>query len=308
MVALGALYLDIVCKRFPFDDALWPEQEVVGDNYDVVPGGSATNFACTSSSLGMDVTLMGKIGDDFPGDTLATMLQQWGVGFEPVRSASHQTNLGISFNGTHGPIMTAAGSANQTMSPDEVVPAFLAAAQHADYAYFGGCLKLVELLPALPELARELRNSGVTVVVDHGRVYNTITEDTCRHARELCKQADLYFPSTDELLALWGTGTVEAAIQAVRGPRNITVAVKGGRTGATCFIDDTTHTRPAHDVPVVHHVGAGDAFNAGFVSAHAAGGSAEESLFYASATAAMKISGTGYPSKADVDAFAARAR
>jgi 2-dehydro-3-deoxygluconokinase len=91
---------------------------------------------------------------------------------------------------------------------------------------------------------------------------------------ELARRADLVFVGDDEARQAWGLHGVRAVRDALPEPK--TVIVKQGAGGATACDRDTdgledgdgtaTFVR-APTVDVVAHVGAGDAFAAGFLSA-----------------------------------------
>ncbi len=306
LLSVGALYLDIICHDFPFGEALWPEHEVVGSGYDFLPGGSAVNFACTAASLGLATTLIGKTGTDGPGESLHSLLEGRGVTLKTVSSPVVKTNMSINFNGDAGELRTTVGTANQSMTATEVIPSANSLLDEMQYLYLGGCLKLTGLLPALPELAREAKRKGVCVVVDHGRVFGSLSDTNRRYVRELCTEADIYLPSVDELLKLWNANTLQEAVERVREGCSATLIVKNAARGVTAFVDDGEISASAYAVKVDNPVGAGDGFNAGFIRAHSQQQPIEACLDFGCATAALKISQRAWPTVEAVEALRAR--
>jgi 2-dehydro-3-deoxygluconokinase len=92
---------------------------------------------------------------------------------------------------------------------------------------------------------------------------------------ELARGCDLVFVGEDEAEAAWGVSDAAAIRRALPEPH--TLVVKQGAAGATVFTrggpgvvpgtDSESVFVPALGVDVVAHVGAGDAFAAGFLSA-----------------------------------------
>lgn len=76
LLAVGSAYVDINCTHFPFDDqGFLPETEVVGEDYEVVPGGSALNFVRFCANLGCSAAFVGKVGQDRMGKLLTELVQ-----------------------------------------------------------------------------------------------------------------------------------------------------------------------------------------------------------------------------------------
>lgn len=302
VVSVGALYLDVICEDFPFGDALWPERKVVGSEYDLLPGGSAVNFACTTARLEMPTTLFGKTGLDMAGRTIRSLVGDTGVDLRAVGSPDVLTNMSINFNGPDKQtLFTSVGTANGSLMPDEVLPDVETMLDDTTYLYFGGCLKLEGLLPELPALARKARAKGVKVIVDHGRVFTSAEPEQRRRVQELCKEADFYVPSVDELIDLWDAGSIEDAASKVAQATDAALLVKNGSLGVEAFVEGNHVTGSIYDVNVVNPVGAGDSFNAGFIRGHADGLSLAESLDYGCATAALKISRKSSPTQQEVE-------
>lgn len=94
-----------------------------------------------------------------------------------------------------------------------------------------------------------------------------------------------------------------AAALAALGPRD--VLVKRGAAGVVAFCEGELHVQPAHRVPVVDPVGAGDAFAAGYLAEFAR--DLPVSVRLATATAAGAYAVTvrgdweGLPNRADLE-------
>ena len=95
----------------------------------------------------------------------------------------------------------------------------------------------------------------------------------------------------DEMLALgWGSSIEDIA---ERYPNVETILMKRGVAGASIMARGEKFEVPAFAVAVKDTVGAGDSFDAGFLSATLEGATAREAGIFAAATAALTCTGTG---------------
>ncbi|WP_241266800.1 sugar kinase [Streptomyces scabichelini] len=176
------------------------------------------------------------------------------------------------------------GSAASAMSPanmpgDEIRSGRVLHLSGITAALSADCLALLRNLTA-PRPGRPLVSFDVNYRVDlwHDRA------DAGRILLDLARGSDLVFVGADEAEAAWGVTGGPTAIRATL-PEPRLLVVKEGDRGATVFerephedpphgpatvtaiaTDTVTHV-PALRVDVVAHVGAGDAFAAGFLSA-----------------------------------------
>ncbi|HVQ44676.1 MAG TPA: carbohydrate kinase family protein [Candidatus Saccharimonadia bacterium] len=302
LLAVGGVYIDINSTGAPFDErGLAVETELVAGDYEFTLGGSALNFSRLCVALGLSAVMVGKTGQDRPGEMLARMIEQAGIRPALVVDAAVHTNIGMNFvNDQAHTLMAAMGTANQALTADEVLERAEPLLPEVEYLYLGSCLKLKRLLPAYEELAERARATDTRIVVDHGRLNAGSTEGDLAMVRELVRRADYYFPSRDEFLALWGFGAIEAGLED-HDWGDTRVAVKDGARGAWGLVGGNVVRVPAHDVRPVNMVGAGDSFNAGVIAAVRAGKDLETAMRYGSATAALKISRPGLPTLAEVE-------
>ncbi len=102
---------------------------------------------------------------------------------------------------------------------------------------------------------------------------------------------DLLLPNADELRALTGSSEPEAARQLLDTVGS--VAVTFGLEGAAWIDGDGIVTAPAKSVPCVDSTGAGDAFNAGFLTAWLQGASPAVALDHGAELGAKAVSRIG---------------
>lgn len=175
---------------------------------------------------------------------------------------------------------------------------------------------LVELAPAwllqsfhyTPEwldFMRAARRLGVRIFGDCSAGVATLETPGVRDFIALC---DVFSPNEAEALALTGAVNVAAALDQLFaiGP---SVVIKRGPEGASALIGGVRHDQPAPNLDVVDTVGAGDAFDAGFLAGAVRGFPAEERLRLAVACGSLSTTGPGnmaVPTQAQLAEFLAR--
>lgn len=290
VLSLGATYLDINATSFPFGDGLKPETETIGKEYEIALGGSAVTLARISSQLGLKPVFIGKIGNDTAGELISKLMHEKGIYADFIKSDSVQTNLGLNFVSPEGKtLMAGAGSANSSLTGDELVSKVLKYLPEVKYLCLGGYFKLRTLLPFYTQLIEKAHKNSVKVLLDHGRVTNQVTESDRETLRDRVGSVDYYLPSEDEFCLLWGK-TLEEAIMNCTKKTKAHIIIKRAEKGSIGISSNERHDVNGFLVEPINTVGAGDSFNAGFLAATSHGKSLRECLVYANATAALKIS------------------
>jgi sugar/nucleoside kinase (ribokinase family) len=301
ILSLGTMYLDIIYHNFPYGSGLVPNQEVVGNSYEVVPGGSALNFARVCAAIDLTPVFIGKTGKDKTGQLLRELVEEAGIIPAFVQSHKVTTNIGMNYIGEdESSIMTVAGSANQSLAFQEVEDEIAGFFGDIKYLYLGGGFKLKSLLLHYDQIIREAREKKVKIVLDHGRVTNSVTDTEIKIIKKVLPLVDYYLPSRDELLAVWEVAGIKEAIKKIRKVSDAIVVVKDAESGAYGFSQKKTVEVPIFKVKVKNTVGAGDSFNAGFIKAQEDGLNFVESIRFACATAALKISQDKLPTVGEI--------
>lgn len=299
-LAVGSCYVDFEVGGAPIDpNGIPADVEMVGGDYSVEAGGSAVNFCRLLKQLDSDAIFVGLVGEDNYAQILENLLKDAGVKSALVYKAGVSTNISFnltSANGEHH-AMFVAGTANAELDADTVLPKLRSLAPLSQMLYFGGCFKLKHLQPVFSEVANIAAEFGTLLVVDHGRVRGDLPEDMLSAVRDLVLRANYYLPSHEEFCTLWGVDTVEAGLELLynRAP-NLMVVVKDGANGAYYHLGNTAQHVPATPVTNIRSLtGAGDSFNAGFITGISHDLSAEKAIAYACSVAAAKISAQHVP-------------
>ncbi|MDB5175608.1 MAG: pfkB-3 [Candidatus Saccharibacteria bacterium] len=307
LLAIGGAYVDINCPDFPFDNTgLQPETEIVGGDYLFEAGGSAPNFVRLCSALEIPTTFIGKVGEDKMGQVFSDLLEAAGVTPALIVESEVKTNISMNLVNSDGKsIMAVAGNANQSLSAPEVQAKVEELLNTSSYLFIGGCFKLKSLLPAFTELVAAAKDKGVKTVLDHGRLNSGVTADEIETVKRLAQSVDYYLPSTVELQELWQVSSIEEGLQLLARTATGMTVVKDGNNGAVAIVDNAVVKVPAFNVQPIHTVGAGDSFDAGFIAAQSEGKSVFDSIKFACATAALKISQDTLPTRRAVEHYIA---
>jgi 2-dehydro-3-deoxygluconokinase len=241
-------------------------------------GGAESNVACALAAAGHTTRWVSRVGADGFGTHVVERIAGYGVDVTCVtRDPDRPTGVyfrtaGDRGTGAHEVAYYRAGSAASAMSPGTVD---LAAVRACRVLHLSGitaalsedCLRLLRELTA-PGPSRPLVSFDVNY-----RPALWPDAGGPRVLLELARRADIVFVGDDEARAAWGLHGGAALVEAL--PEPAVVVVKYGPGGATAFdrttdgtadADGTATTVRAPKVDVVAHVGAGDAFAAGFLS------------------------------------------
>ncbi len=239
-------------------------------------GGAESNVACALARIGHSTRWISRVGADGFGDHLLAAIAAAGVDVSAVRRDPHRPT-GVYFRtaGERATTLTAApgraevvyyrkGSAASALSPALV---------RRREVWSGRVLHLTGITPALSPtclaLMRRLthREPGRPLVsfdVNHRPALWHGSDP--RLLVELARGCDVVLVGEDEAQAAWGLPDADAVRAELPEPE--VLVVKQGAGEAVLFHGDAPGLHvPAPGVDVVAHVGAGDAFAAGFLSA-----------------------------------------
>lgn len=307
IITLGGVYVDIIGKQFPLPDFSRISKlnlELVGDGYRVEPGGSAVNFARTCRTLGASSICVGKTGNDVFADLLVKYLHEEGVVPHFLRDKNVQTNVSCNLSGDEHTLMIVLGNANQSLTCDEAEDQIKQVIKKDSILYLGGVLKMKKLYPRYESIIGAAKLKGAMVVLDHGRIHSGVIESDIEFIRKLVSHVDVYLPSKEEFLEVWKVASIEDGLKSLAEmyPQLITV-VKDGISGSVSLIGGHTYKQPIIPVTVISTIGAGDSYNAGFLTSFSEHHDVPLAMKFATAAAAYRISRNDLPNRKDVSAM-----
>jgi 2-dehydro-3-deoxygluconokinase len=269
-------------------------------------GGAESNVAIALSRLGVSAGWASLLGEDEPGRLVFDRVRAEGVDVSRVRRV-RGLPTGLYLREQVGQEIRVyyyrKGSAASTMTLKALDPEYLKEAEF---------LHLTGITPALSEDCRAFtlwaaREDGTRVSFDVNYRSKLWGSGEARaFVEEILPSVDLLFVGDDEARALWGRDDKDLVRElAARGPRE--VVLKLGREGSLALVDGRIIARPAYPVEEVDPVGAGDAFDAGYLAGHLWGLAPEERLRVANAMGALSVATLGdyegLPDKDELWAF-----
>jgi ribokinase len=300
LVVVGSINLDLVsvAPRIPL-----PGETLIGTSFASFPGGKGANQAFAAARLGMQVSMIGKLGNDSFGAELRANLESAGVDTAAVEVESTSSGIAQIITAANGEnVIVVIPGANAHVSPSYVE-------KHLDVIR-GASIVLTQLetpLETVEFLAGVTRREGIPLVLDPAPAQPL--------PASLLERVDWLTPNESETCSLLNLKSQDlpenelanfAEILLQRGPRN--VLLKLGQRG--CFLalaDGRRISLPAHQVRAIDSTAAGDAFNGAFASALLEGHDPVRSASWASAVAAISVTRRGaqpsMPTLTEVQAF-----
>jgi sugar/nucleoside kinase (ribokinase family) len=229
-----------------------------------VSGGSCANTVAGAASLGSRVAYVGKVRDDELGRIFAHDIRAAGVAFDtpPADDGPGTARCLIFVTGDAQRTMCTYLGACVELGPEDVDPALVA---RASVTYLEGYLWD-------PPRAKDAFRVAMAAAKGAGRrVALTLSDPFCveRHRDEfrelVAREVDVLFANEKEIVALYETPGLDAAVAAVRGRCEIAVVTRS-ELGCLVVTAADVHEIPAAPVDrVVDTTGAGDLFAAGFL-------------------------------------------
>lgn len=313
VVVLGDANVDLVI-RLPDRErdgplAQTPLPEMCG-------GGTGANTAVALARLGVPVVFAGMIGDDLYGRDIQADLRAEGVDLGGLRvRADLATPSVIAVVLPDGDrvvvIWPPTGGAHTYLRPED-----LDAEQITQAAWLhttGMCLDQRPVADAVLRGMEIAQEAGVPVSLDLNLRLELGASGWRPGQRAALEQAveraDVVLGSGhEELVPLAGADSVEVAARALSDGQRTAIARLGDSGAFIAWPGGEMHV-PGFAVEVVDTLGAGDAFNGGYIAARLAGLSEPDAVRWGNAVAGLSITrpgARGTPCRAEVEAFLAQ--
>ncbi len=260
-LSIGLLVADHLCTPIPRLPK--PGELLFCDELPLSVGGCAANVALDLARLGVDVGLVGCVGRDPFGRYLVETLTTSGVdtsGVTALENVGTAASLIINVTGEDRRFIHAIG-ANAHLTT-EYVP--IDRVRAAKVVYVGGYLLMPNLNAhgELTKLFREARQSGAITVLDvvlgPGEFWPRLAE--------LLAETDAFLPNEDEAAAITGLSDPLAQAKRFRAAGAKTVVITCGGAGTLLVSDRGTWRAGVYPTKFVGATGAGDAFDAGYIT------------------------------------------
>jgi len=276
----------------------------------VTSGGTAGNTASALSALGVGVSFIGTVGDDSYGSFLVKELQEIGVDTSGVIKLKSHTAQVIALIDPNGErllyVWPTTGGALSELKPEHLDEERL---RSADWLHVSGmCLQWEPVCSTTLKAMDIARSAGVPVSIDLNlRIENwELAGAKLAAVTAAVLKADFVLGGgREELMPLADAPNISSALSILSDGKR-TVVARLGASGAEAMDGCGAHfSSPGINVTVQSLIGAGDAFNSGFIAALTDGLPLQDALHWGNATAALKVSGSsrrrGLPSLSDVE-------
>ena len=282
----GELNLDLILYGLP--ETLPPERELLASDMALTLGSSSAIVAHNLAALGSKVGFSSCIGDDGFGNIALDRLSSIGVNTFTVRRLKHPAKTGLTVilpRSKWRNILTYPGTIAE-LSKAHLDFEFLASSKHFHLSSY---FLQTALQPDIPDLLKKLKSAGLTISLDT----NDDPADTWGSGVEkVLPLVDVFLPNEREAQKITHTTDLESALAKLTEVVPL-VVVKLGSSGAMACRGKERITAPAVPTTCVDPVGAGDSFDAGFLSAFVRGAELQECLFYGNLAGALSVTRPG---------------
>ena len=286
VLVVGELNIDLILNRID----KFPEmgKEVIAHEIKQTLGSSSAIFANNLSVLGAKVSFLGKVGYDSYAAQVRSSLSKAEVDLTfLLKSQLHQTGITVAFNfGNDRAMVTYPGAMND-LTIDDITDDALESASHL---HVSSVFLQEGLKPDLIELFKRAKKMNMTTSLDPQW---DPKEKWDLDLKALLPYVDVFLPNEIEIIKLTHTSRVEDAIHQVSAVCN-SVVVKKGVKGALLYDKGRIVEQNAYlNEHVVDAIGAGDSFNAGFISRFIKRKSLDECIDFGALTGAVNTTAAG---------------
>jgi sugar/nucleoside kinase (ribokinase family) len=266
---IGNVNLDLIMGPL----APWPEPgtENILPESALRVGGAAGNVALAFQALGVPYRLVCNIGDDLFGRWLRQAFGSAGRGW-PVAPGPTTVSVGVSHPNGERTFLTSQGHL-AVMTLKDALARLPARARRGDIALLLGAFLSPRLLESYEALIDLLVQRGFEIALDTGWPSEGWSRAITRRAARWLEACDHLLLNEMESRALSRQPDVETAARwlARKVRPGAAVVIKQGPGGATAWRGPERIHVAAPGVKVIDTIGAGDAFDAGYLAARLAG-------------------------------------
>lgn len=275
--------------------------------------GTESNVAVGAVRMGHSAGWVSRLGSDEFGRYIYNFLKGEGVDVSHVRF-DHEAPTGLYFVQRDYPVPGKSvvyyyrkGSAASKISPEDVDQNYISLAKV--FHTTGVTLALSESCRrAVDKAFKVAEEAGVKISFDTNIRLKLWSPDEARRiVSKYFEKSDILFTDTEDAGILIGESEPSKAAEIFLSMGPKIVVVKMGERGAYAANSEEAVMKPAFKVPVVDTIGAGDSFDAAFLSSILRNFSIEKSLEIANAAGALCVTIRGdveaIPSLEDVQRF-----
>ncbi len=284
IIVIGELNIDLVLRKVPLPQY---EKEFLAEDMEFTMGSSSAITAFNLSAIGKKVAFLGKIGDDFFGNF---MVQELNIGGVDTSHILVDKNLKtgatiVVANPPQKALLTYSGAMTELRLGD-LKWDFIKNARHVHL----GCFFLqTGLRKDVGQIFSTAKKFGLSTSMDT----NWDPDDKWgEDLMEALKFTDIFLPNKEEALRITKSSNPEDAVVRLSELVEVSV-VKLGKEGSILCKDRNVIREPTFPVEEIETTGAGDSFNAGFLSQYLEGKDWRTCLRYGNACGAIAVTEMG---------------
>lgn len=288
VLVVGDVNADVIInglEQYPMAD-----QEVFVNNIQLRMGGSAANVAMCLAKLGTDTTLFASVANDNLGSYIREQLSNAGVQLYAsttagIEETNQSTGISVAISGKDSRSFISYMGTNACLNTEELDLNRLSQFDHVHLSAYAPSI----LLDQYSELAKRAHLAGCTTSLDLGWTDEIIGN---KKILSLLREIDVFFPNLNEARLLSGKDSKkEAAVFLSNFVRDV-VVITNGAEGASAFRGNEC-IQKSYKVQAVDAVGAGDAFDAGFLHSYIQSRSLDQCVCYGTACGSYVVQSVG---------------
>ncbi len=285
ILVVGELNIDLILNSIKGVPVIG--HEIMAGEMDIAMGSSSAIFAANISTLGINTSFCGMLGKDSFGKFILNELNRKHINTDYItESDADKTGLTVVMNYSEDRAMVTYGGAMETFSMAHI-PKDLSAFGHLHLSsYF-----LHKALRAdIPALFKKAKEDGLTTSLD---LQWDPDNEWKFPFKECLPYVDVFLPNEEEILLLTKSSSIEDAAIKLAQFANM-IIIKRGVKGSVAYHKGAFTSSP----PMLHNnfvdaIGAGDSFNAGFISKYLYDDPLENSLLFANLCGAINTTAAG---------------
>lgn len=271
VLVVGELNVDIILddiQGFPVIG-----KEILAKTLNITLGSSSAIFASNLSALGASVAFMGKTGNDTFSGFIKNALETKKVhtGFV-LQAEQYQTGLTLVMNYEMDRANITFPGAMEHLGEQEITDDILKQAKHL---HISSIFLQTDLIASVGQLFQRAKRLGLTTSMDPQW---DPAETWALNLDDLLPHIDVFLPNAQEFNHLTKSPDIASGLERLASAAGV-VVIKDGVHGAHLWKSGKLITKPAFlNTRVVDCIGAGDSFNAGFISEYLKGEKLERCL------------------------------
>lgn len=286
VLVVGELNVDLILDKIQG----FPEvgKEIISKEFNITLGSSSAIFASNLSSLETKVAFLGKIGNDSFSKLVKTSLENKKVNTDFIISSDrYKTGLTVVMNyGMDRANVTFPGAMEYLLEKD-ITDEILSQARHL---HLSSIFFQTRLIKDVPKLFKRAKKLGLSTSMDPQW---DPAEKWELNLAELLPYVDIFLPNVQEFKYITNSTDLRSGLEKIKSFAK-TIIIKDGENGAHLWDTEKLITKPAFlNENVTDCIGAGDSFDAGFISEFLKGKDLEKCLEVGNITGAINTTASG---------------